>query len=69
MMRLFVRLVVFAMCLFLPSAVVIFTGNAVPFSPEGGRIFGMCFIMVVVGWFFSHQAMDAVAGKLPKDDQ
>jgi hypothetical protein len=56
-------------CLFLPSAIIIFTSNAIPFSPEGGRVFGMCFFMVVVGWFFSHQAMDAVAGKLPKDEQ
>ena len=63
-MKLFVRLVVFAMCLFLPAAVVLVKSDALQ-----KQDIAACFIMVVVGWFFSHQAMDAVAGKLPKDEQ
>ena len=67
-MRLFVRLIVFVMMIFVPG---ILLGVTVAKASHGMPIPTAFFFSVggFVGFWFSGKAMDSVAGKLPPDEQ
>ena len=67
-MKYFVRLIVFVMSILLPGALFAALALSPKANTEDFAAAAFC-VGAFVGFMFSGRAMDAVAGKLPKDEQ
>ena len=66
-MKLFVRLIVFLTMVWIPGVVGFYGGFGATLNIYVGTF--LFFVCSVAGYLFSGRAMDAVAGKLPQDEQ
>ncbi len=67
-MKYFVRLIVFVMSILITGALFAAVALSPGANTEKFAAFAFC-VGAFVGFMFSGRAMDAVAGKLPKDEQ